>query len=252
MIPNRKIRFFIVTHTVLISRSTYNLFSTLLFYILSHLYFMSLLLTICVLHFVAQLSPGPDVLLIAKSSASTTRSNTLKIILGISVGIVVWVVLTLLGFTVLVQQFPWIQQLLMIIGGIFLARMGWAMLRGGYSSLKRNINIGRENQSIKPETQQRYFLLGLMTNLSNPKTLIYFSSVFSLALSTSASSHLKTQLAIIIPIQTFLVFSLLMMILSLPKIKAAYQKAGCYIDIISGALFLIFAIWLWFDVIRMH
>ena len=41
---------------------------------------MSLLFTICALHFVAQLSPGPDVLLIAKSAASTTRANTLKII----------------------------------------------------------------------------------------------------------------------------------------------------------------------------
>ena len=82
---------------------------------------MSLLLTICALHFVAQLSPGPDVLLIAKSAATNTRRNTLHIIAGISTGIVVWVVLTLLGFTVLVQQFPWIQQVLMLIGGLFLA-----------------------------------------------------------------------------------------------------------------------------------
>lgn len=67
---------------------------------------MSLLLTICGLHFIAQLSPGPDVLLIARSAASTTRSNTLKIIAGISAGIVVWVVLTLAGFTVLIDQFP--------------------------------------------------------------------------------------------------------------------------------------------------
>ena len=70
---------------------------------------MSMLLTICALHFVAQLSPGPDVLLVAKSSASTTRANTLKIILGISAGVVVWVALTLLGFTVLLEQWPWIQ-----------------------------------------------------------------------------------------------------------------------------------------------
>ncbi|NHB57275.1 LysE family transporter [Acinetobacter shaoyimingii] len=206
---------------------------------------MSLLFTICLLHFVAQLSPGPDVLLIAKSAASTTRSNTLKIISGISVGIVVWVVLTLLGFTVLVQQFPWIQQGLMLLGGFFLARMGWAMLKGGIHSLNQTFDL--EDQQNKSEKSQNYFLLGLFTNLSNPKTLIYFSSVFSLALSTSASTHLKTQLAFIIPIQTFLVFALLMLILSLPKVKTLYQRAGSYIDIFSGALFLLFAIWLWFD-----
>ncbi|UIJ74728.1 LysE family transporter [Acinetobacter sp. SH20PTE14] len=211
---------------------------------------MSLLFTICALHFVAQLSPGPDVLLIAKSAASTTRANTLKIIAGISVGIVVWVVLTLLGFTVLVEQFPWIQQVLMAVGGFFLAKMGWAMFSGGLKSLNQTANL-EDGQALSQQNTENYFLLGLFTNLANPKTLIYFSSVFSLALSSSASSNLKAQLAVIIPIQTFIVFSLFMMIMSLPKIKALYQRSGSYIDLVSGALFLIFAIWLWFDAIRM-
>lgn len=212
---------------------------------------MSLLLTICALHFVAQLSPGPDVLLIAKSSASTTRRNTLKIILGISIGIVVWVVLTLVGFTVLMQQFPWIQQALMVIGGLFLAKMGWAMLKGGVKSRNQSFDLNIEQISdshlSNTDSEKNYFLMGLFTNLSNPKTLIYFSSVFSLALSSSASSSLKTQLAVIIPIQTFAVFSLFMLIMSMPKIKSFYQRSGCYIDVISGALFLIFAVWLWID-----
>ncbi|TCB81584.1 LysE family transporter [Acinetobacter sp. ANC 4173] len=208
---------------------------------------MSLLLTICALHFVAQLTPGPDVLLIAKSSASTTRLNTLKIILGISAGIVVWVVLTLLGFTVLVEQFPWIQQILMLIGGFFLARMGWGMLKEGLTSAQSPQLEG----TLTLPGQQKYFLLGLLTNLSNPKTLIYFSSVFSLALGSSANANLKSQLAFIIPLQTFLVFSLFMFIMSTPKIKALYQRAGHAIDILSGALFLVFAIWLWYDAIQM-
>ncbi|UUS59249.1 LysE family transporter [Acinetobacter sp. YH16040_T] len=190
------------------------------------------------------------ILLIAKSAASTTRANTLKIIAGISVGIVVWVVLTLLGFTVLVEQFPWIQQVLMAVGGFFLAKMGWAMFSGGLKSLNQTANL-EDGQALSQQNTENYFLLGLFTNLANPKTLIYFSSVFSLALSSSASSNLKAQLAVIIPIQTFIVFSLFMMIMSLPKIKALYQRSGSYIDVVSGALFLIFAIWLWFDAIRM-
>ena len=203
---------------------------------------MSLLLTICTLHFFAQLSPGPDVLLIAKSAASTTRTNTLNIIAGISVGIIVWVVLTLLGFTVLIEQFPWIQQVLMLVGGVFLAKMGWAMFNGGLKSLNQAASLD-DGQALEQSKAENYFLSGLFTNLSNPKTLIYFSS--------SAGSNLKTQLAFIIPIQTFIVFTVFMLILSLPKIKTLYQRAGSYIDVMSGALFLIFAIWLWFDAIRM-
>lgn len=207
---------------------------------------MSLLFTICALHFVAQLSPGPDVLLIAKSAATTTRENSLKIILGISLGIVIWVCLTLLGFTVLIEQFPWIQQVLMLVGGLFLAKMGWAMFQGGMRSLNSSADLA-EGEILKTGAAQNYFLLGLLTNLSNPKTLIYFSSVFSLALSSSASDYLKMQLAVIIPVQTFMVFAAFMWIMSMPKIKAIYQKSGSYIDIISGALFLIFAFWLWYD-----
>lgn len=208
---------------------------------------MSMLLTICALHFVAQLSPGPDVLLVAKSSASTTRANTLKIILGISAGVVVWVALTLLGFTVLLEQWPWIQQVLMLIGGLFLAKMGYAMLIGGIATLKQNTNL----DGVIEQPPKNYFLLGLYTNLANPKIVIYFSSVFSLALSSTAGANLKPQLAVIIPIQTFLVFSLLMMIMSIPKIKRVYQKSGSYIDIVSGSFFLLFAIFLWVDVLKM-
>lgn len=208
---------------------------------------MSLLLTISMLHFVAQLSPGPDVLLIAKSAASTTRRNTLQIITGISVGIIVWVVLTLAGFSALLQQWPWIQQILMLLGGFFLAKMGWAMLKGGLSSFQQSANL---DTGTVPQAKN-YFLLGLFTNLSNPKTLIYFSSVFSLALSSSADVSLKTQLAVLIPIQTFLTFVLFMLIMSMPKIKALYQRSGSYIDIVSGSLFLMFALWLWWDALQL-
>lgn len=206
---------------------------------------MSLLFTICLLHFVAQLSPGPDVLLIAKSAASTTRQNALKIIAGISAGIVVWVVLTLAGFTVLIEQFPWVQQVLMLLGGIFLAKMGWAMLKGGVRSFRNKHQP--EDDSNELAQPENYFMLGLWTNLSNPKTLIYFSSVFSLALSSSASEYLKAQLAVIIPLQTFITFALLMLLISQPKIKALYQRSGSYIDIVSGGLFSLFALWLWYD-----
>ena len=139
----------------------------------------------------------------------------------------------------------------MLVGGLFLARMGWAMLKGGLKTLKQQTGIEADGQQVATADTQNYFLSGLLTNLSNPKTLIYFSSVFSLALSSSASNHLKTQLAIIIPLQTFLVFALLMLILSVPKIKMAYQRSGSYIDVISGGLFLIFAIWLWYDALTM-
>ena len=133
----------------------------------------------------------------------------------------------------------------MLLGGIFLAKMGWAMLKGGVRSFRNKHQP--EDDSNELAQPENYFMLGLWTNLSNPKTLIYFSSVFSLALSSSASEYLKAQLAVIIPLQTFITFALLMLLISQPKIKALYQRSGSYIDIVSGGLFLLFALWLWYD-----
>ena len=126
-----------------------------------------------------------------------------------------------------------------------------AMLKGGLKTRHQSFELddcSDVNQS-QSEKKTNYFLQGLFTNLSNPKTLIYFSSVFSLALTASANQYLKMQLALIIPIQTFLVFALFMLIMSMPKVKQCYQRSGSYIDICSGALFLIFAVWLWWDAI---
>ena len=55
----------------------------------------------------------------------------------------------------------------------------------------------------------------------------------------------------IIPIQTFVTFALFMLLLSIPKMKKLYQHSGSYIDMVSGALFLLFAVWLCLDALRM-
>lgn len=205
---------------------------------------MSMLLSICMLHFIAQLSPGPDVLLVAKSAVTDTIQQSLKIIFGISLGVVLWVTLTLLGFNVLIQQWPWIQQIIMLIGAIFLARMGYSMFKAGWISLKTPFTLDISQQ----KTTERHFVLkGLMTNLANPKIVIYFGSVFSLAL--GSSTNLSLALIFIIPTQTFLTFALLLWILSHAKIKAMYQRLSQYIDMVSGLLFLLFAVWLFIDVI---
>lgn len=219
---------------------------------------MTLLLTICLLHFAAQLTPGPDILLIVRTAATDHIYNSLKVVAGISVGIAAWVCLTLLGFSVLIQQWPWLQQLMMLCGGAFLAKMGYTMVKEGwlvYQHKKKDIQFATTQSSPiengVAKTSAQYFLLGLYTNLTNPKTLIYFSSVFSLALSSTASPYLKLQLAAIIPLQTFATFSVLAWVLSREAIQKKYQVIAHGLDMISGILFLSFAVILWIDMLHM-
>lgn len=214
---------------------------------------MSLLYSILILHFIAQLTPGPDILLISKVAISKGRIPATFVILGITLGIAVWIILTLTGFSLVIQKWVWFQQVIMLFGAIFLAKMGWAMLSSFLKHHQQKVmqNVELENpQSIHQASNWAYFRQGFITNIINPKALVYFGSVFSIAVQSELLQSFQVIFALLIIIETFIVFFVLAWILSNDKIKPYYKKAEHYIDGLAGILFLGFAVWLLKEVIQ--
>lgn len=77
----------------------------------------------------------------------------------------------------------------------FSCQNGYVMLKGDITTLKQTTPL----DGIITQVSKNYFLLGLYTNLANPKIVVYFSSVFLLALRSTAGMNLKPQLAVIFP-----------------------------------------------------
>lgn len=216
---------------------------------------MSLLYSILILHFIAQLTPGPDILLISKVAISKGRIPATFVILGITLGIAVWIILTLTGFSLVIQKWVWFQQVIMLFGAIFLAKMGWAMLSSflQHYKAKANPTLDSEDiatQAIAQESNWVYFRQGFITNIINPKALVYFGSVFSIAVQSELLQSFQVIFALLIIIETFIVFFVLAWILSNDKIKPYYKKAEHYIDGLAGILFIGFAVWLLKEVIQ--
>lgn len=70
----------------------------------------------------------------------------------------------------------WLHTLIMVGGGLYLCWMGYQMLRG---ALKKEV-VSAPAPQVELAKSGRSFLKGLLTNLANPKAIIYFGSVFSL------------------------------------------------------------------------
>ncbi len=85
---------------------------------------------------------------------------------------------------------------------------------------------------------------GLLTNLSNPKAVIYFGSVFSLFLANPQLDQVHWLLFIIVSIETALWFLLVAFVFSLPAFRAAYQNFAKWIDGISGGIFTLLGVYL--------
>ncbi|AJJ11684.1 homoserine/Threonine efflux family protein [Yersinia rohdei] len=199
---------------------------------------LMLFLTVALVHLVALMSPGPDFFFVSQTAASRSRREAMMGVVGISLGIVIWAGVALMGLNLLLQKMAWLHQIIMVGGGLYLCWMGWQLLKSARA--KQDVAAG-EVQVVLP-ARGRTFLRGFLTNLSNPKAVIYFGSVFSLFVGDSVSAGARWGLFIMIVAETFVWFSVVACIFALPVMRRGYQRVSKWIDGLAGVLFTGFGI----------
>ena len=204
---------------------------------------MTALLSIALIHFFALISPGPDFFFVTQSAIRQSRTHALFAALGISLSILVWAILAISGLHFLFQKIAWLQHVLMVCGGLYLLYLGWQMLK---SSLKTKNNTGSQIQTEAHLDKSQLSLLfqGFFTNMANPKALVYFSSVFALAIQSDAPLSAQTSLLGLIWIESLLWFSLVAVFFSWHKMTQYYQQFAKWIDGVTGGIFISFGCYL--------
>ena len=204
---------------------------------------MTALLSIALIHFFLFFSPGPDFFFVTQSAIRQSRTHALFAALGISLSILVWAILAISGLHFLFQKIAWLQHVLMVCGGLYLLYLGWQMLK---SSLKTKNNTGSQIQTEVHLDKSHLSLLfqGFFTNMANPKALVYFSSVFALAIQSDAPLSAQTSLLGLIWIESLLWFSLVAVFFSWHKMTQYYQQFAKWIDGVTGGIFISFGCYL--------
>ncbi len=198
---------------------------------------LSTLLTIAGVHIIALASPGPDTFIVMQTAASKSRKEAMMCVLGITAGVAVWAAVSLLGLQWLFDQFAWLHKTIMLMGGIYLGWMGIKILK---SSLKASSSAAGDSPLGTQEDKSKSFLTGLFTNLANAKALVYFSSVFALFIKPDMDWTQSLPIFLLVITETFLWFSVVGLLIGLPKPKRIYQSAGKWIDGACGAIFGVF------------
>jgi amino acid exporter len=122
------------------------------------------------------LSPGPNLLLIVQSSLAAGRSAGIAAGLGVALGDGVYAALGLVGMSALVSAGGVLFAAVKIAGGAYLLWFGWRLLRG---SLDVEPGATREPAGLPAS---RYFWRGLVTDLANAQTVLFFASIFAVTL----------------------------------------------------------------------
>lgn len=191
------------------------------------------------IHFCALITPGPDFFLVSQTAISRSRKEAVLVVLGICLGAMLWSLLALMGLNIIFEKMAWLKQGLLIAGGLYLCWLGFQMLRSAFSKNNQMIT-----PVILPQSAYLFFMKGLLTNLSNPKAVIYFGSVFSLFLANPLFDQHHSLLFFIIAIETLLWFLVVAFVFSLPTFRTAYQNFAKWIDGISGGIFTLLGMYL--------
>jgi len=200
---------------------------------------LMLFATVALVHLVALMSPGPDFFFVSQTAASRSRKEAMMGVLGITLGIVVWAGVALMGLHLILEKMAWLHQIIMVGGGLYLLWMGWQLMR---SARQRHKQPQQDEPVVELPKRGMSFLKGLLTNLSNPKAIIYFGSVFSLFVGDDVGSAERWGLFLLIVGETFAWCTLVAAIFALPWIRAKYQRLAKWVDGMAGVLFAGFGI----------
>jgi threonine/homoserine/homoserine lactone efflux protein len=176
-------------------------------------------------------SPGPSFVMVARVAVSASRPNGMAASLGMGFGGVVFAVAALLGLQAVLLAVPALYVGLKVLGGLYLCYLGYRILVGARLPLRVDDSSTAQRGSLR-----RSFLLGLTTQVSNPKTAIVYASVFAAFLPT----HFSVAFAVALLCIVFAVeagwYAIVAVLLSAPGPRRAYLSCKAWVDRAAGAV----------------
>ena len=111
-----------------------------------------------------------------------------------------------------------------------------------YYEMATNGMYSTPDEAVELARSGRSFVKGLLTNLANPKAIIYFGSVFSLFVGDSVGAGARWGIFLLIIVETLAWFMVVASLFALPGMRRGYQRMAKWIDGIAGTLFAGFGI----------
>ncbi|MBF0785102.1 hypothetical protein E4T80_06430 [Muribacter muris] len=193
--------------------------------------------TIFVVQLVGLISPGPDFFYVSRQAMSCSRRSAVLATIGITLGVGFWALIVLFGLAVLNRLLPNFQQILMLIGGSYLAYSGLKMVQ-----ITQNAALAQAKEVKQSRSAWQEILGGLLINLSNPKIVVFFSSVLAGYVSNLDGLSDILWVLLMLTGSALIYFWLVALLFSHRKIRQFYAKYNRYLDNFAGVIFILFGI----------
>ena len=174
-------------------------------------------------------TPGPDFLIVTRSSVAHGLRSGLMTALGIASGLLFHGTYCVLGLGLLIQHSPLMFGVLRVLGGLYIGYLGVQSLR----------SPGFAESSEKAAAQESLltrggWLTGFLVNVLNVKAALWFLVFFTTVLPESYTLGQRTLFAGCALLGAWTFFSFLALMVSRPFIISAIRRAGRGLKIKAG------------------
>jgi threonine/homoserine/homoserine lactone efflux protein len=192
-------------------------------------------LSLALLCILGAMTPGQSFIIILKHSMAGGRLNGLVASVGHGLGVMLYAIATVVGLAVIIQQTPWLFDLIKYTGAAFLVWLGYKAL----TSAPNNAMYSSDNAAV---TLKQSFTEGLMISFLNPKLAIFFLALFSQFVDGTASWQQSViMIATVTGIDT-LWYCLVALVLSHSIMLEKLRKHVHIIEKLSGVVLLAVAL----------
>jgi threonine efflux protein len=193
----------------------------------------SALLAIALLHWVVLVTPGANVLVVSNLAASGSRTAAFFAGVGVTVVAGIWSALAVFGVGAVFAAHPYLRLAVQVAGGLYLLYVA-CRLWGTTSSAPV-----ASSRSLSPYAA---FRLGFLTNILNPKSALFFGSVFATALPAQPSGLLLFAAMLLVVLNAFIWHTFLALAFSRPRVQRTYERRRKAIGRSAAALVGVFGV----------
>lgn len=174
--------------------------------------------------------PGPSFVLVARNAIGLSRRDGLATAFGMGVGGIFFGGVALAGLYTLLQTVEWLYIGLKVAGGAYLIYVAWKIWRGAGHPITVDATLTASRGSVR-----KSFWIGLSTQLSNPKTAIWYGSIFAALL----PQHPPLWCYFVLPPLVFAIefgwYTIVALCFSSKGPREVYLRAKKWIDRIAAA-----------------
>jgi amino acid exporter len=180
------------------------------------------------------LSPGPNLILVVQSSLSAGRAAGFSAGLGVAFGDALYAALGLAGMSALVEVGGTLFAAVQVAGGAYLVWFGWRLARSGGGQ-----RVAMED-TPRGAPLRRFFWRGVITDLANAQTVLFFASIFAITLhaDTPAWARVLSWAGIV---SASIAWRLALGVaFSRARVRAAYRRVERTLERIAGIALIAF------------